>query len=457
MNYSPVYGSLLSSYVTSSNIILCDYNRKSKEGSLIAIVTEDLKISLINTENLTIIRSFLFNNNLKLRIKDNSKVTALNFKLADTLLVGYSDGSIIKSKLNDDPFNLLYENTVNKFKISADDEFEKIKSVFSTDTTDNRQSDKIVDNYDEGFLIEYLLVSKKYKIIFSFQKSTGSFNKVNILDLRNNTFERTFCKIEGMINSVKLLDKRDLLLVVVFNIETKQSNLDIWHYSDGSCPISTFKISNLLEYPYTIKTMNLASMPMRYIGRNSNHGMVDGDLIFLGTTKGDVILGKIYNLHSNNKAGFELLFIYKLKNNIIGGEELSNKFEISFLSFDLFFDILVLGDSSSNVRFFEKVMQIGKPSTNEENFPFFSFLFESYKPPTGAKNKYKNEINYDLPLFSVNHDVIKDRSIIMYDNGRDLIITPMEEENQDESVNKEKNVLLQASFGDSLEKENKMK
>jgi hypothetical protein len=65
----------------NSNIILCDYNRKSKEGSLILIVTEDMRIILLNSENLTALRVINNFNYQKLNIKDNSRITSINFSL----------------------------------------------------------------------------------------------------------------------------------------------------------------------------------------------------------------------------------------------------------------------------------------------------------------------------------------------------------------------------------------
>jgi hypothetical protein len=106
---------------------------------VVAFVTEDNKLHLINTDNLTLLRSLSFNNDMNLMIKENSTITALNFKLNDTVFLGYSDGSIIKVKFNEQPINLLYENS-NKFLVSAEDEFENIKSVFSTDVINRRQN-----------------------------------------------------------------------------------------------------------------------------------------------------------------------------------------------------------------------------------------------------------------------------------------------------------------------------
>lgn len=248
-------------------------------------------------------------------------------------------------------------------------------------------------------------------------------------------FSKRFCKIEGTINNAKLIEKKDLIVIVTFNIDTKLTKLEIWHFNENECPVSFYNLSSLLDYPFTIRTTHITPMPKRYLGRSSNQGLVDGDLIFLGTTRGDIILGKISNSYANNKHTFDMLNIFKLKNDAQKGEEMSNCFEISFIYFDLFFDLLILGDVNSNVRFLEKVLQIGKPQSIEETLPFFSFENEEnlYKK-LKLSYKNKNETFTDLPMFSVNHDVIKDRSIIMYDEGKDLFISNCTEESDVESV-----------------------
>lgn len=105
---------------------------------------------------------------------------------------------------------------------------------------------------------------------------------------------------------------------------------------------------------------------------------------------------------------------------------MSSKYEVSFLSFDLYFDVLMLGDISSNVRFFEKILQIGKSLRYEENLPFFSFFYQ-----TKISSIKDYHFHHELPIFSVKHDLIKDRSIIIYDQGRDLVISKLNDETFD--------------------------
>ncbi len=369
------------------------------------------------------------------KVKQNSKITSINFKLADTLLIGLSDGSILKIKNNDDPISLLLENSHKNTGSSCEEEFEKIQSVFSTDNQESSLDRKTNDNSFSFEInsVDFLLVSLRFKTLFSIQKQSAGVNKVNLFCLRSNTFEKTFCKIEGTINTAKLIDKKDLLIITLFKFETKFTSLQVWHYNESSCPLSIYNLSQLLDYPFTVRTMSITQMPDRYYGRNTNHGVVDGDMIFLGSTRGDVVLGKILTLTSTNKIGFEPLYIYKLRNS--QGEEMCNKYEISYITFDLYFDVLIIGDVSSNVKFFEKILQIGKQQSQDENLPFFSFFSDSTK--FSNKDKLDETVyNYDLPLFSVNHDVIKDRSIITYDQGRDLTITTINEDSMEEESNK---------------------
>jgi len=225
------------------------------------------------------------------------------------------------------------------------------------------------------------------------------------------------------------LEKRDLILLVTFVIESRETNLVVYSFSDFSCPIAKFKISELLDYSYTIRAIHTTSLPTRYYGRNSNHGVIDGDLLVFGTTKGDIIFGKIQNnnLTGNHKPRFDVLHIYRLKNKLNQGYEISNNFEISFIYYDLFFDIMIIGDYSSNVRVIEKVLQIGKSSNVEDNLPFFSLFYEANKFPKATL--LSESFNLDLPLLSIMHDILKDRSIVMYDQGKDLMIETNEDNN----------------------------
>lgn len=410
----------------NSNIILSDYNRKSKEGSLILVVTEDMRIVLLNSENLTPLRVINNFNYAKLHIKENSRIMSVNFSLLDTIFLGFSDGSVIKSKFNDDPVNLRIKNNSTYLRTydNNEDEFENLKSVFSSDKINYQESNISNNNYSEmqsDNPVQYLTTSLTYKILFATHKVSATTNNIDLFCLRNSTIYRTFCTLEGTINCLSVNENRSLILIVTYHFDTKQTILEIWSFNEPLCPISVYNLSKLMDYTFTVKVIKIVSMPNKYYGRNSKYGQVDGDIIILGTTKGDVIVGKISNSIINSKPGFELLYIYKLKNSSNSGNEVSNQFEVTFIDYDLFFDILLLGDMSSNVRIFEKMLQIGKIPSNEENLPFFSLFYESEKP--SHLKPYKFEIDSHLPIISVHHDVLKDRSVIMYDQGTDLIMT----------------------------------
>jgi hypothetical protein len=346
----------------------------------------------------------------------------LNFRLNDTFILGYSDGSIIKSRFNEEPINLKYKKTVEMNSYTnTDDEFENIKSLFSTDNR-NEFEGEIYSTDDNP--VDLLLVSNKYRALFAVHICGIGQNKLNLYNLRENIFDRTFCKVDGYIYNANLLDKRDILLLIIFDVGTKQTNLVIYNLHDGQVPISTFNLSGLVDYPYTIKTMNLTILPDKYLGRNSNYGVMDGDIVVLGTTKGDIILGKLHN-NQNHKITFDLIYIYKLRNSVNTGEMISNDYEISFINYDLYFDILIIGDVSSNIKTFEKILQIGKHNNMEDTLPFFSLFYEVEHI---GKNKVKVDINPDLPLLSVTHDILKDRNVILYDQGQELKIVLDEEE-----------------------------
>ena len=83
---------------------------------------------------------------------------------------------------------------------------------------------------------------------------------------------------------------------------------------------------------------------------------------------------------------------------------------------------MIVADISSNIRIIEKILEIGKIHSNEENnLPFFNPFYESFHLPksTILRKDWKS----DLPLVSITHDVLKDRNIILYQEAQDLVIT----------------------------------
>jgi len=150
---------------------------------LICIVTEDNRVFLINSENLTIIKNLYFNNNSVLNIKQNSKITSINFDCFDTLFFGLSDGSIIKYKFNEEPINLKLDSLSNNIAASSEDEFDNIKCIFSTD--------RLIQNYDG--------INSNPNIDFS-DYNIGNFG------LNNNNINNNFNEImiaEDVVNEDK--------------------------------------------------------------------------------------------------------------------------------------------------------------------------------------------------------------------------------------------------------------
>ena len=431
LSYNPIYGSLNTSYTFKRNVLYTDYNRKSKEGSLLSIITDDMKCYFISTENLTVNRTINILTISNLRISDNSKISCINFHLNDALLIGCSDGSVIKCKLNDEPVNLLYEIKGNKF-ITPEDEFASIKNVYSSDVdnpTEIIEDEEDNNNYNMSFnyniknrYIQDMLISDKYKVLFCIQKINNGYSNVLLFNLRTNSFMYIFCKVNGIIRCSSLDERNDQLLIVNFNIESKKTILEFWKFNDSSCPITTYEISSLLNYPFTISSISFTKIPDIFYGRCSINGKLQGDVLIFGSSKGDIIIGNICNIKEmNNKIGFEHLMTYKLQNKKENeSENISSQFEISYISYDLNFDLVYFGDVSSNCRFIEKVLQIGKKENIDNNLPFFSFDDDDiiYKQLSDENCDFVPKLNYDLPIISINHDVIKDRSIILYDKGR---------------------------------------
>ena len=501
--YNPVYGNVNNSLKLKKEILYVTYNKKSKEGSILVCVTKDMKCYFISTENLTINQTINVLTNTNLKIKDNSLISCINFQLNDAILIACTDGSVIKCKLNEEPVNLLYEFKENLFK-NPEDEFVSITNVFSNlldnwsddsfftikedndiiDEKNNYTSNNLQFEKDKLSAIEEMNISHKYKVLFCCHKMVSGKSNISLFNLRTNIFIGLFCKIKGIIRCSTVNDKRNTLLIISLDPEKKKTQLEVWKYEENSCPVGTYDFSYIINYSFTINSFFVKSVPEIFnninLGANSNNNnkdviidnnlneeddnnkmikeKIEKDIIALGTSKGDIIIGEISISPFNNQPNFKHIMTYKLHKNVdLETEDVSNKYEISFIAYDFNFDMVYFGDLSSNVRFIEKVLQLGKFDIKSENLPLFSFDYENTvlennnqnKKNNNDKNKFikelNSQVNYDLPYLSMNHDIIKDRNIILYDKGSSVNIQNIH--NYDKA-NKEIDLEIDSDFDD---------
>ena len=484
--YNPVYGNINNSKNLKKEILYVKYNKKSREGSILVCVTSDMKCYFISTENLSINQIINVLTNTNLKIKDNSLISCINFQLNDALLIACTDGSVIKCKLNEEPVNLLYEFKENLFK-NPEDEFVSITNVFSNlldnwvdDSFFTIKEDNDIDNSDKSnnlfqknklSAIEEMHISNKYKVLFCCHKMVSGKSNISLFNLRKNVFTGIFCKIRGIIRCSTVNDKRNTLLIITLEPEKKKTQLEVWKYEENSCPVGTYDFSNLINYSFTINSFYVKSVPDIFnniiIGEENNNMIeinddnkiikekIDKDIIALGTSKGDIIIGEISISPFNNQPNFKHIMTYKLhKNENLEIEDVSNKYEISFIAYDFNFDMVYFGDLSSNVRFIEKVLQLGKADIKQDNFPLFSMDYEENVLENKDKKMKKRNVflkelesqtNYELPYLSMSHDIIKDRNIILYDKGNNVEIQNVHNYSK---TNKEINLDIDSDFDD---------
>ena len=484
--YNPVYGNINNFKNLKKEILYVKYNKKSREGSILVCVTADMKCYFISTENLSINQIINVLTNTNLKIKDNSLISCINFQLNDALLIACTDGSVIKCKLNEEPVNLLYEFKENLFK-NPEDEFVSITNVFSNlldnwvdDSFFTIKEDNDIDNSDKSnnlfqknklSAIEEMHISNKYKVLFCCHKMVSGKSNISLFNLRKNVFTGIFCKIRGIIRCSTVNDKRNTLLIITLEPEKKKTQLEVWKYEENSCPVGTYDFSNLINYSFTINSFYVKSVPDIFnniiIGEENNNMIeinddnkiikekIDKDIIALGTSKGDIIIGEISISPFNNQPNFKHIMTYKLhKNENLEIEDVSNKYEISFIAYDFNFDMVYFGDLSSNVRFIEKVLQLGKADIKQDNFPLFSMDYEENVLENKDKKMKKRNVflkelesqtNYELPYLSMSHDIIKDRNIILYDKGNNVEIQNVHNYNK---TNKEINLDIDSDFDD---------
>ena len=494
--YNPVYGNINNSLKLKKEILYVTYNKRSKEGSILVCVTSDMKCFFISTENLNINQTINVLTNTNLKIKDNSLISCINFDLNDAILIACTDTSVIKCKLNEEPVNLLYEFKENLFK-NPEDEFVSITNVFSNlldswsddsfftikednDIIDENNRNSFSNNNlhfekDKLSAIEEMHISHKYKVLFCIHKMFSGKSNISLFNLRTNVFIGLFCKIKGIIRCSTINDKRNTLLIISLDPEKKKTQLEVWKYEENSCPVGTYDFSYIINYSFTINSFFVKSVPDIFnninlvgnvtkdsiidnINEEDNNNMmkekIDKDIIALGTSKGDIIIGEISISPFNNQPNFKHISTYKLHKNVnLETEDVSNKYEISFIAYDFNFDMVYFGDLSSNVRFIEKVLQLGKLDVKSDNLPLFSFEYENNVLENIKNNKDKNKFlkeldsqkNYELPYISMNHDIIKDRNIILYDKGENVEIQDIHNYN---SMSMEINLDIDSDYDD---------
>ncbi len=177
---------------------------------------------MINSENLTIQKNLYFNNNSILNIKQNSKITSMIFDYYDTLFFGFSDGSIIKYKFNEEPLNLKFDSQFKNISSNSEDEFDNIKCIFSTDRLIQNQegnsmgvinmnfnedlTDFISGNYKNYVNTNDILCTENVNEEKSFNtKSSGDTKSQNSFDSENLK-----TNINGKIeNKIKINEKND--------------------------------------------------------------------------------------------------------------------------------------------------------------------------------------------------------------------------------------------------------
>ena len=322
-------------------------------------------------------------------------------------------------------------------------------------------------------------ISNKYKVLFCCHKIVSGKSNISLFDLRRNIYTGIFCKIKGIIKCSSINDNRNTLLIITLEPETKKTQLEVWKYEENSCPVGTYDFSNLINYSFTINSFFVKSVPEIFnniiVDEESNNKIemnnenklikekIYKDIIVLGTSKGDIIIGEISISPFNNQPNFKHIMTYKLhKNENLEIEDVSNKYEISFIAYDFNFDMVYFGDLSSNVKFIEKVLQLGKSYVKQDNFPLFSFDYENNSFENKDKKKKKrneflkeldSQTNYDLPYLSMSHDIIKDRNIILYDKGSNVNIQNIH--NYDKN-NKEIDLDIDSDF-DDLDADNEYK
>ena len=343
-----------------------------------------------------------------------------------------------------------YSFTINSFYVKS------VPEIFNNIMIDEEINNNIIEIKEENKIIK----EKTEKDIITLGTSKGDI-------------------IIGEISISPFNHQPNFKHIITYKLH-KNEDLEIEDVSNKyEISFIAYDFSNLINYSFTINSFFVKSVPEIFnniiVDEESNNKIemnnenklikekIYKDIIVLGTSKGDIIIGEISISPFNNQPNFKHIMTYKLhKNENLEIEDVSNKYEISFIAYDFNFDMVYFGDLSSNVKFIEKVLQLGKSYVKQDNFPLFSFDYENNSFENKDKKKKKrneflkeldSQTNYDLPYLSMSHDIIKDRNIILYDKGSNVNIQNIH--NYDKN-NKEIDLDIDSDF-DDLDADNEYK
>ena len=377
-NYSLVNGSIKASTNVKNRISLSAINRKSDEGSTICIVNGKNQLILYYTETLSQIWSIDLTTNSNLFFEFASP-TSIDFSMRDTILVGFSDNSLVKARILD-------VSAQNLSKVP------KTGEIFDSDDSMSRMS-KCLDELSQSDEINLILVSRVYKLAYSFSIN-GNQQKINIFCMKANTFLRVYAKDWERVDFATLDEKNKTMSIIYEKFDDYY--LKMISLRDSTEQLNLVNLS--VEFGSKVTSMIKISVPS---STAMTPDRTKASLLGIGFEEGSFSIVKVYSNY------FSVLFSLSLD-----GKNCS----VSQMRYDVFFDVLVIINNENQIRVFEKMMQFGKKKFDEA--PLISFYNELQPLPEEKPNEFEENI----PLISIDHDLLKDKDIVLYESGKNIKI-----------------------------------
>lgn len=360
----------------------------------------------------------------------------------------------------------LFEKLDNVFseEINDDEEFDN-KSMSSEESYKNSQYSKfsqttkslsLCQNYNENGYKKIFISVKNSLIIFIYINEILNTSSIELYELKSLSYLSLFKKINGRIvfsqyvtsqfreNLIGLIYNNEDYYIEVWDVMNKDkiiSNKLSFSSISSDLSITAFKVIPLLDSSLDVK---------RKLENDQKHQVF---YIIIGYSNGKLELYTINNIYytytyenenesENENEGksdrnenllFPSNFFYVFEENV------SSKRKITHINYDLYFDILIIGDSDFMIYIIEKASIIIKSKTNsfKSTFELFSLSHRKdfhFKEPNRKKGKemkgkckevFKRKVisSGRVPFFSFDHDLLYDEeNIILYDKGKKISV-----------------------------------
>lgn len=391
-------------------------------------------------------------------------------KLTPRGMVNLSTENINFLLNKDEPTNEeLFEKLDNVFseEINEDEEFDN-RSMSSEESYKNSQyskysmysqtSNKLSScrNYNENGYKKIFISVKNSLLIFIYVNEVLNTSSIELYELKSLSYLSLFKKINGQIEFSQYVTSQftENLIGLIYNNESYY--IEVWDVTNknkiSSNKLSFSNISSDLSIT-AFKVISLLDSSLDVKHKLENDQKIQVFYVIIGYSNGKLELYTINNkyytykyeneseneYHNEEKSDQNENLLFPSNFFYVFEEKASTKRKITYINYDLYFDILMIGDSEFMIYIIEKASIIIKSKTNtfKSTFELFSLSHKKdfhFKEPNRKKGKemkgkckevFKRKIisSGRVPFFSFDHDLLYDEgNIILYDKGKKISV-----------------------------------